>query len=888
MGPGELLRNRRFILTIIVLIAVCAAGFAILARTSLLLRSIAIISAPLLGYDLDAESSSFHPFRKVDLKNFTFADTRGKNFLFTASRLTVDTTPKGVFKGDVEKVLLKDAKIRIRLGDKKETETDLSFIKKIPSVRLLTMQNGELTLLFKRSDTQVHLKRIELTVKDFSPEHGGMLSFTGLVSINEPGSSELSAAGKCKGTLQLTGIFPDMLGKGTVELDIEAFTAGKLSTKGTKITLPVQFDKGQINILRSNIGIEEVLLMQDGQKAALKKSLITINARYQTKTGTLSSDNIGIIMPGVGSLNGSARLNLKGAMPVNASLETKDLNFSNLFSLAKSLMTQEEARKWSIEGQGSLKGRMTGNLSGTSPSLSGTITMDIKKGGFASPDGSKAAQGINGLVIMNFTLPQGEKDASFKVSSRVSSGEYLWGRYYKDLSKDGASFSANADIQTNSKAGSRFKGACDLFNTGRYAYDGHFGKEGWQFHIKAEDMAVKRIVSDFFSNYLAETAPSLKGIDTSGMLSLDISMTSVDKKLAARGTVKLRAAALTLPAISLDLKGLDIDIPFDLAAKGDKGEVNPGLKGDGSDLGWITISGFRKGEYTLSELKIPVIASGNAIMATGVISVPFYGGAVRVRDLVARDVLGASPRLSFAGSVSGIDFPRLLSDLTGLTFPGIVKARFPMVAYQDGELKTEGGMSVDIFGGRIEMLDMYAKDLFASSRKIGGDIVFSDIDLGKITETIKIGRITGIVGGSMKDLQIEYGQPSRFVFDLDTVKKSGVSRTVSVDAIENISILGTGSGGIGAILKSGLNKFFKEYPYSRIGIRCTLENDSFNIRGKIIEGGKEYLIRRAFLRGIDVVNRDPHNMVSFKDMQERVGRVFHKSEDGSGPTIKVN
>ncbi len=457
----------------------------LLARTPLLLRSIAIISAPLLGYDLDAESSSFHPFRKVDLKNFTFADTRGKNFLFTASRLTVDTTPKGVFKGDVEKVLLKDAKIRIRLGDKKETETDLSFIKKIPSVRLLTMENGEFTLLFKRSDTQMHLKRIELTVKDFSPEHGGMLSFTGLVSINEPGSSELSAAGKCKGTLQLTGIFPDMLGKGIVELDIEAFTAGKISTKGTKITLPVQFDKGQINILRSNIGIEEFLLMQDGRKAALKKSLIRINARYQTKTGTLSSDNIRIIMPGVGSLNGSARLNLKGAMPVNASLETKDLNFSNLFSLAKSLMTQEEAKKWSIEGQGSLKGRMAGNLSGTSPSLSGTITMDIKKGGFASPDGSKAAQGINGLVIMNFTLPQGEKDASFKVSSRVSSGEYLWGRYYKDLSKDGASFSANADIQTNSKAGSRFKGACDLFNTGRYAYDGHFGKEGWQFHIKA-------------------------------------------------------------------------------------------------------------------------------------------------------------------------------------------------------------------------------------------------------------------------------------------------------------------------------------------------------------------------------------------------------------------
>ncbi len=879
------MRNKRFILTIIVLIAVCAAGLTVLATTPLLLRSIAIISAPLLGYDLNAESFFFHPFLKVDLRNFTFADTRGKNFIFTSSRLTVDTTPKGVFKGDVEKVLLKDARIRIRLGDKKETETDLSFIKKIPSVRLLTMENGEFTLLFKRSGTQINLKKIELTVKDFSPEHGGTLSFSGLVGINEPGKAELSATGKCKGTVQLTGIFPDMLGKGTVELDIEAFTAGKIGMKGLKLAVPVQFEKDQIIISRSDIGIGEFTLLTDARKAVLKGSAIGINGRYQTRTGNLAFENIRIVMPGVGSLNGAARLGLKGSMPISASLETRDLNFSSLFSMAKSLMTQEEAKKWSIQGQGSLKGRMAGTLSGGSPLLSGNITMDIKKGGFASPDGSKAAQGINGLIIMNFTLPSGEKDASFKVSSRISSGEYLWGKYYKDLSKDGAGFSTDADILTNSKDGSRFKGACNLFNTGRYAYDGHFGSDGWFFHVDARDMAIKRIVSDFFSNYLGETTPSLKGIDADGNLSADVSIASVENKLKAHGRVRLAAASLKLPAISLDVKGLEMDVPFDLAANGDKA-VDP--KGEGPGLGWITISGFRKGEYALPELKIPVIASGSDITATGVISLPFYGGAVRIRDLIALDVLGSSPRLSFAGSVSGIDLPRLLDDLTGLTFPGSVKARFPMIAYQGGELKTEGGMSVDIFGGRIDVLDMYAKDLFASSRKIGGDIVFSNIDLGKITETIKIGKITGIIEGSMKDLEVEYGQPSRFVFDLDTVKTGGVSRKVSVDAIESISILGTGTGGVGAVLKSGLNKFFKEYPYSRIGIRCTLENDNFNIRGKIVEGGKEYLIRRAFLRGIDVVNRDPQNMVSFKDMQERIGRVFHKSKEGSGPTIKVN
>ena len=143
------MRNRRFIVTIVVLIAVCAAWLVVLSRTPLLLRSVARLSSPLFGYDLNAESFVFYPLVKADLKGFTIADTRRTNFLFTGSRLTVDTTPKGVFKGDVERVLLKDAKIRIRLGDKKETETDLSFIKKIPSVRLVTMENGEFTLLFK-------------------------------------------------------------------------------------------------------------------------------------------------------------------------------------------------------------------------------------------------------------------------------------------------------------------------------------------------------------------------------------------------------------------------------------------------------------------------------------------------------------------------------------------------------------------------------------------------------------------------------------------------------------------------------------------------------------------------------------------------------------------
>jgi hypothetical protein len=111
----------------------------------------------------------------------------------------------------------------------------------------------------------------------------------------------------------------------------------------------------------------------------------------------------------------------------------------------------------------------------------------------------------------------------------------------------------------------------------------------------------------------------------------------------------------------------------------------------------------------------------------------------------------------------------------------------------------------------------------------------------------------------------------------DPAKKK--SQVISVAAVQNLSILGTGSSAISSVLNSGVHRFFKEYPYSRIGILCTLENDTFSIRGKIREGGQEYLVRRGWLRGIDVVIQNPNNSVNFGDMKERIGRIFRPRQE---------
>jgi hypothetical protein len=91
-----------------------------------------------------------------------------------------------------------------------------------------------------------------------------------------------------------------------------------------------------------------------------------------------------------------------------------------------------------------------------------------------------------------------------------------------------------------------------------------------------------------------------------------------------------------------------------------------------------------------------------------------------------------------------------------------------------------------------------------------------------------------------------------------------------MDAIQSISILGTGAG---SALNRGIARLFREYPYSKIGLRCVLKNDQFSVNGTIHEGGKEYLVRRGFFRGVDVVNQNPNNVISFRDMEERIKRI---------------
>ena len=131
-------------------------------------------------------------------------------------------------------------------------------------------------------------------------------------------------------------------------------------------------------------------------------------------------------------------------------------------------------------------------------------------------------------------------------------------------------------------------------------------------------------------------------------------------------------------------------------------------------------------------------------------------------------------------------------------------------------------------------------------------------------------------------LEIVDGQPQRFSLRLETVKRKGVSQKINIRAVDNIARLGGGASPFMGMAGS-FAKIFREFPYRKIGIAAELENDSFRVNGTIKEGGIEYLVKKGGLSGVNVVNLNPDNRISFKDMIKRIKRI---SGSERGPVIR--
>ncbi len=201
-----------------------------------------------------------------------------------------------------------------------------------------------------------------------------------------------------------------------------------------------------------------------------------------------------------------------------------------------------------------------------------------------------------------------------------------------------------------------------------------------------------------------------------------------------------------------------------------------------------------------------------------------------------------------------------------------VNGHLPHANCQRNRLVFQGKIVVNVAKGTVEISDIWIEP-YASIPRWGANIVFKKLDLRDLTENTSFGLVTGAVKGWIKGLVMSGGQPEAFDMLVETDESSKEPRKISITAIENLSILGGGGGSI-----SFLGQLFKTFSYSRIGISCKLKNDIFELHGLFKAGDKEYLVKRGFWGGVNVINMNPKGKISFRDMLDRLKRIGESSQ----------
>jgi hypothetical protein len=267
---------------------------------------------------------------------------------------------------------------------------------------------------------------------------------------------------------------------------------------------------------------------------------------------------------------------------------------------------------------------------------------------------------------------------------------------------------------------------------------------------------------------------------------------------------------------------------------------------------------------------MPAVLVPNHLYLQGTVEASLFGAKLALRRIQVDEPLSPAFRLNMAARLDGLDLARVAGK--DLLLEGHLEGLLDPVILGRERITAVGELTGDLFGGRLDVARVTVERPFTEGREIGADVNVDRIDLERFSAAMGVGRITGRLSGSIMGLRVAYGQPVAFDLKMESVPTKGVSQSVSLKAVNSISLISTGSAlsGMGISLMA---TFFREFPYEKIGFECGLKNDVFTVRGLIHQDGVEYLVKRRFFGGIDVINGNPDNRIGFSDMLERAKRV---------------
>ncbi|MBW2567682.1 MAG: hypothetical protein JRE24_12655 [Deltaproteobacteria bacterium] len=588
--------------------------------------------------------------------------------------------------------------------------------------------------------------------------------------------------------------------------------------------------------------IEEIAVEVPQAVFAMGKEDVQVSdIEMNVRQGSINVEKGSVALPEV-NLTSSLLRNLRLSLAVDEKEAAMELTGKDVRLVESALALNLFPSAWQFSGLDSLQIRAVLH---ENERCTLTSELGLTNFSFQDQDAVYMGEGISVRAETDAEIDLKHSRVSGTTSLKVQGGEVLYDRFYLDLSK---SHGTVRRLDHN-----------PLVN----------------LSARIQETPFHPIFYHFISEPFRTEKPFLASMHTGGNINADMKLTGTPTDLVARGNFEWHDGRLSSGDNGFSLHGIDIELPIWYQTR--KGTID-----EETEEGRLSIQSMVLPFLVEQSVNIPLDVGPNRLSLRSTTNLSIPGGIVRIGPVVGKDVFSEGRSIETSLTVGDIEMNPLLSELWSSSIQGTIGGKLDPIRFEGDTLSSQGEIRVSALNGQLILSNVGASNLFSSGPVFKLDAEWNDLNLAEITTGTSFGKVEGILGGHVKGLEIAYGQPQAFDLLLETVETKGVPQKISIIAIDNIAQIGGGQSPFMG-LAGRFASLFKQFSYEKIGMRASLENDVFRINGTVREGGTEYLVKRGGISGVNIVNQNPDNRVSFKDMVKRVKRV---TASESGPVVK--
>lgn len=684
------------------------------------------------------------------------------------------------------------------------------------------------------------------------------------------GQSAISARFKLNGTLRSLDV------SGRVRIKGGRFSQKDLDIRGISLDIPLdnKHDASLIRISRLKGSFDAVNFAFKGRGLAFPKTAFLGSLGLDLARRRILPLILDVHVESLPPVHIEAKAGLNPRAEKWFRFQSSGIASSSLISLFSPFIPPGIS-EWEPEGLFSfaLEARTLAKTGGSRERWDVSGNFGIHSAKFHNPSLTLAAEGLQSQVNIRGEFAPPFDRIPFFLGFSLMGGETLFKDYYLNWQKLPLKAKAEGLFSPPSKQLSGLKADAVISPLGRLNVQGSMEIRSPLFtslEVAASELDLASLYAFTKSGLSADELPfAVEGKAESGFR-----LNHRNGVLSASGRLRVSGASFAAKNGGVSFKGIETDIPFDLARGVDEHNGSAALEADRTHPleGFVRIKDIRSHDFSLISFKVDIRSVQNGFQVSP-LSLDLFGGRLSIGRA---SLLFDLNRGSFTGvsslELSACDLKKFPVESKKIQLSGMAAANLPRVELSTDTLETEGAAELEMFGGKISVSNIKVEQPFSKNRTIFCDIDFAGLNMEKLTDSLPLGRITGIINGEVKDLSIAYGQPESFTLRVESEKRKGIPQKFSLKAANDLAIIGSGEK-TSLSAKKGWTRFVSDFRYAKIGILCSLKNDRFTLRGTIHHKGVEYLVKNSWIFGISVVNKKPQNKISFKDMVSRLKRI---------------